>query len=152
MKSTYKLLGVPWDGMPSAGWPPPTVPFQSQVQEAGSPDNLFDTKYRSRYLLLSKLLNVDSLAEAHRYVHQANDCKRVFIALDCLPSTKCATHTNFYQLRLSQIFHYVQSTLPNAKVILMDGIPEMAHTPKSRWTLTRLMILVDRYQTYLKLH
>ena len=148
MKSTYRLIGVPWDGKPIPGRAPIPVPFDPTVGEAGSEDNLFDLGGRRKYITASALLSCNIDQQIDEFITMVEDCTAVFIALDYHPPTNNPIIIAFYKLRIMQIYQTVYDKLPAATVRLMEA-GNLSSIPRiRRLTLPWLMNIAASFEKH----
>lgn len=70
MKSTYFLIGAPWDGLPLPDDVPLCVPFDPLVSEIGEEACLLDSMKRCRFVRLSALLSCNAQSDVDRLIAQ----------------------------------------------------------------------------------
>ena len=121
MKSTYKLIGAFWDGMPINDNGGAARPYAPDIESCAVPENLFDYPRFRRALPISKLLGTAQGEDVDAFVHQLDRCDEAFLVLDYQPQTRGSVPNQFYQKRILQILTYMQEQLPHTHVQFMHG-------------------------------
>lgn len=148
MKSTYYLVGAPWDGKPVTGRAPVVAPFDPTVNEAGAEDNLFDLNGRRRFLRISELLSCNDGQQVERLINSVADCQAVYVALDWYPHTSNPTIVSFFQLRVKQVLYVISDYLPCASVQLMEVDEATWRLPTRCLTLPWLIDIATSFEPY----
>lgn len=119
MKSTYKLLGLIWDGRQCADSLPLIRPFDVRVTPLGEPDSLFDGERSRRVVRLSRMLRLGSEEELERILCLAKRADVLFLLVDYAPCTASMVSQDFYRHRLLQIVGTFETDCPATTVYLM---------------------------------
>lgn len=148
MKSTYYLIGTPWDGKPVSGRAPVIAPFDPTITETGGDDNLFDLKERRRILRVSDLLSCNDDQQVEHLIDSVADCRTIYIAIDWHPRTTNPTIISFFQLRVRQVLCTISNYLLSATVKLMDVDEAAWRLPTRRLTLPWLIDIATSLESY----
>lgn len=148
MKSTYYLIGAPWDGKPVTGRAPVVTSFDPTVNETGAEDNLFDLNGRRRILRISELLSCNNDQQVERLIYSVADCQAVYVALDWRPRTSNPTIASFFQLRVKQVLYVINDNLPCTSVQLMEVDETTWRLPTRRLTLPWLIDIATSFESY----
>lgn len=124
MKSTYKLIGCFWDGLPVDANPETIAVFDAEIAVAGTPENLFDGQGVRRRMLLSDLLAAPEKETMHELIQRAKDCDELYLELDCRPKAPGAVPQIFFQKRAQQAAGFLKANAPETHVRLMYGATE----------------------------
>lgn len=120
MKSTYKLIGVFWDGRPEMTSGIAIRPYDPFYLALSSQPCLFDIVERKRRVELSRLLEIGSTEEAEMLIEEFAECTSVAVVLDYLPKAKSSVHRKFFEHRLLQVLGSLSELLPEAEIVLME--------------------------------
>lgn len=123
MKSTYKLIGLFWDGKPEANYSKDALPYDSSYLALGSQPCLFDLLEKKRKVNLSELFSINTSNDFDAMVNKLKDCGSVALIIDYLPTASSAIHRKFALHRTLQVFGALQNALPESKVIMMRARP-----------------------------
>lgn len=145
MKTSYLLLGMPWDGMPVPEKGVAHLPFDQTIAEAGRDDCLFDLASRKRFIRISSLLSCNSMAEVEAIIVSLRQCDGVYILLDFLPESVNSTIVAFYRLRCLQVIRFVSDSLPRADVAFMESPEALRLKRAKRLTIPWLINMAERY-------
>lgn len=150
MKSTYFLIGSPWDGLPLPTSSPSCAPFNPLIAEVGEHACLLDSTKYCRFIRISTLLACNTQNEISELISELKECEELYILNDFFPQTENATIKKFYECRKLQISQHVSDTLPGATVLFMDS-PEILklQTPK-RLTLPWLIGIAESLVSIVK--
>ena len=128
MKSTYKLIGVHWDGLPQGGLLPERIPFDEEVLDLRYPRNLFDREAFRRAIALSLIFSLRTREEVDRALLRASACSELYIVVDCEPAACGDVPSRFFERRTRQAFCLARRLLAGVEVGLMDGPSESCAT------------------------
>ena len=124
MKSTYKLIGAFWDGLPTSGDTETAEIYDSDILVDTEPENLFDQECFRRSVPLSELFGASQEAEIGAIVARISRCDEVFLVIDCQPRTSGLVPNQLHRKRTLQMLGYLRACLPRARVQLMQGNPK----------------------------
>lgn len=128
MKSTYKLIGSMWDGLPKDDDSSFLEPFDPSILDASVPYCLFDLSGYKRAVNLTTLLSCDGELQVASILGDVSECSDVYILLDYQPMIDSPVHQEFFNLRFSQIFRFIKFKLPLTSVHIMQA-PTMSKAP-----------------------
>lgn len=149
MKTSYLLLGSPWDGLAVPEVLPAHLPFDESVVEVGEQDCLFDLRRRRRFIRISRLLSCNTKEEVDAAIAPLSGCQFVHLLLDFSLKSGNKVLTSFYRLRCLQIAHYFSEELEDVSVSFMESPSELLlHAPR-KLTLPWLIKIAERYESIL---
>lgn len=122
MHASYKLIGAHWDGLPQTEELPLSIPFESGMLLFGAPRTLFDIVCCRRAASLSHLFSCASLDEVDAYILLGEDCDEVVLLVDVRPRASGTVPNEFFKKRLRQVLYRVKTVLPEAEIMLMNGV------------------------------
>lgn len=141
MKTTYKLLGLHWDGMP----------MPSREIKATTEHDAWNC------IPTSVLFGAKTLEEADALIDSLDGCGKVVVLDDCRPITPGSVVQGFYRKRLLQACGHVQRRLPGAEIMLSDSSESPSASSGSRRgrytpidSLLRFFQIADEYSAYLE--
>ena len=111
MKSTYRLLGLQWDGTSAFTGELPVADRIENVQDHGKGADLFDTVEYVRSIRVSELLGTESEKMLDRVVDSLRVCDRIVLIADCSPLTANPVLQRFYRKRLAQCVNVLKVRL-----------------------------------------
>lgn len=120
MKSSYRIFGLMWDGLPE--YEAPVVELsQSEVSHRlGTPRNLFELDHLSRSVSCSDLLGLEERQELVAKLSDFQECDEIQIDLDDLPDGIGGVPRSFYLHRARQVGGLVQRLVPSATITLVS--------------------------------
>ena len=116
MKSTYKLLGVFWDGKKIVGTKFTIVRNCQNILDYRYMRDLFDVDGCVRKIKISELLKANFEGEAKALVEQLRHCDKIVGVIDYFPRIKNVVSRRFVRKRILQVLGYLRQELPNAKI------------------------------------
>ena len=123
MKSTYKLLGLFWDGLPAADDDEPVAEYSPLIEPIESPRNLFDARGYRRTVSMSELLSAPETSALPGLVERVRECDEVYLLLDGVPRFSGAIPRMLYRLRSLQALAFLRREAPTTHVSLMWANP-----------------------------
>jgi len=116
LKTTYKLLGVFWDGRPSLSFSLPEFKEVILPRNYSCKYDLFDTTEYIRSIRVSDLLSIESFKKIQFIIKQLFFCEKIVILFDETLNINNPTIKNLLDKRISQCIHYVHEAIPKAKI------------------------------------
>lgn len=123
MKSTYKLIGVFWDGKPEARGCTTVLPYDPYWLPLSSQPCLLDLIECRRHIRLSQLLAIRSQQEVALLAEKLDGCTSLAIIVDYLPKAQSCVHRTFFKHRVLQVLGTLSAVLPEAKIFYMEPSP-----------------------------
>lgn len=120
MKSTYKLIGVFWDGKAEADGCAAVLPYDPYYLPLSSQPCLLDLIERKRRVRLSQLLEIRSQEEVESLAEKLDGCGSVAIVVDYLPKAKANVHRKFFKHRTLQALKTLSDALPETEIVFME--------------------------------
>lgn len=124
MKSTYKLVGLFWDGKPEGKEPDTVYSYDADYLPAAGQPCLFDLIEMKRRIELSELFAANGQVGFEAIVKKLAGCSSLAVVIDCPPKTRGLTQRRFFRHRTLQVFGSLARALPGTKVAAMvpDGM------------------------------
>lgn len=119
MKSTYKLIGVFWDGKPEASGRAAVVPYDPYYLPLSAQPCLLDLIERKRRVGLSQLLGIGSQEDVMSLAEKLEGCGSVAVVVDYLPKAKSSVHRRFFEHRALQALKALSEALPSTEIVFM---------------------------------
>lgn len=116
MKSTYKLLGVFWDGKEIIDSKFAIVGDCRNILDYRYTRDLFDINGCIRKIKISELLEANFENEVKAIVEQLRYCDKIVGVIDYFPRVKNAVLRKFARKRILQVLNYLRKELQNAKI------------------------------------
>ncbi|MCF0217169.1 MAG: hypothetical protein HUK21_11965 [Fibrobacteraceae bacterium] len=108
MKSTYKLLGLFWDGRKDLEIPILEYTGETQIRDYKEEYDLFDSRDYIRSVKVSELFRLDDGDKISSILDRLRFCSKVVIVLDCDIKNKNPVIRLFLSKRVSQCLKYVR--------------------------------------------
>ncbi len=125
MKSTYKLIGLYWDGKAEAERLEDLLPFDPSYLDSSAPLCLFDFVAKKRNVYLSVLLGANNQEEFDSVAKGLEGCDYIAVVVDYCPVFASIVHRRFYEHRALQVLGQVHKAVPKANLVMM-ALPETA--------------------------
>lgn len=119
MKKSYKILGLPWDGIDDSDTKPVVVGAEtiSTVLDYRVGMHLFDSIEYARTVSLKELLTVEEQALLDNIIVRLRPCRTIYIILDFQPNCNSVIVRRFYTKLLRKIYQLFKGSLTGAKII-----------------------------------
>ena len=116
MKSTYKLLGVFWDGRKVVKTNFKVCKPRNEILDYHYPYELFDVNCYARKITITELLKVNEEKEAFEIVDKLKQCNKIYAIIDCIPNVRNPILLRFVRKRILQVLNYLQESASCAKI------------------------------------
>lgn len=124
MKSSYLLLGAIWDRMRGCNkMIPKTRRDINDVENFEVEENLFDAEKYERKISLSTFLTCQNEVERKQLAEKITNCDIVYLVVDYSFKSLPPVIINFLKKRTSQVYFWLQKSLPEVKFYLSTMDP-----------------------------
>jgi len=119
MKSTYKLLGVFWDGCPVENKLATRSRMPKAIRDCNYIQDLFDIDGYERKISIQLFFDVESQDDFSKILSQIRYCTKIYIDCRNLPKAKSSVIMQFETKRIFQIAYVLKAEITNTKTVFV---------------------------------